>query len=55
MIGKKVSLSRESEKEVIIQELHRFGVYENLKGEKIETLSYHSLVHLLAVEQAIRK
>lgn len=55
MMGRKVSLSRESEKEIVVQELYRLGIYENMKGEKVENLNYHMLVHLLAVEQAIRK
>lgn len=49
-----IQLSRESERQVIIQELNLLGVYETLKGESLETLSYHSLRSVLALEEAVR-
>lgn len=55
MIGTRVKLSRETEKQFVIQQLHRLGIYENTKGENIEGLNYHALVHLLATEQAVRE
>lgn len=54
MIGKFVKPSRESEKQIIIQDLNLLGIYETVKGETLETKSYYTLRSLLAVEQAVR-
>lgn len=54
MIGSKIKISRESEMQIIIQELHTLGVYENVKNEPLESLGYHQLVHLLATKRAVR-
>ncbi|WP_172369598.1 hypothetical protein [Sporosarcina jiandibaonis] len=53
-IGSFVKPSRESEKKIIIQDLNLLGIYETVKGEALDTLSYYSLRTLLAVEQAVR-
>lgn len=54
MISSTVAISRESEKRIIITELNNLGVFENRHGEVLEQLSYHALVNLLAIEQAVR-
>lgn len=54
MIGKTVTISRETEKQLIIQQLNILGIFENMKSEPLDKLSYHALVHLLATEQAVR-
>lgn len=55
MIGTKVKMSRESERQYLIQRLNVLGVFENMKSEPLDELSYHALVNLLAVEQAKRE
>lgn len=55
MIGAKVNLSRETEKQIIIQELNALGIYENMKGESLNQLSYFTLLFLLEIEQVNRK
>lgn len=55
MIGKTIKLSKESEKQIVIQDLNRLDVYEGKKGESLHTLDYFSLVHLLAISRAVRQ
>ncbi|MEK3976082.1 hypothetical protein [Psychrobacillus sp. FSL K6-1267] len=50
---KPIKLSKESERQIVIQDLTRLGIYEDKKGEPIHSLSYFSLVHLLAMEKAV--
>ncbi|WP_313891147.1 hypothetical protein [Psychrobacillus sp.] len=54
MIGKPIKLSRESEKQIIIQELSCFGIHQTSNGEQLQTLDYFSLLNMLAVQKAIR-
>lgn len=55
MIGTRIKPSRETERQYLIQQLNRLGVFENGRGEDIEGLNYRALVGLLAVEQAVRE
>lgn len=48
-----VTPSRETEKNVLIDELNRLGVYETVKGEPLQKESYYTLLSMLAVEQAV--
>lgn len=49
-----VSLSRESEKQVIIEDLHRMSIFECPRGRDLKELDYHTLRSLLVMEQAVR-
>ena len=53
MIGQKVNHSRETEKQILIGELNKLGIYETLKGEPLEKESYYTLRSMLAVAQAV--
>ncbi|MFD1206669.1 hypothetical protein ACFQ38_16350 [Sporosarcina contaminans] len=53
MIGAKVAHSRETERQVFIAELHRLGIYENMKGQPLEQESYHTLRTMLAAKKAV--
>ncbi|MDW0113799.1 hypothetical protein QT711_11430 [Sporosarcina saromensis] len=53
MIGRKVNHSRETEKQIIIRDLNKLGVYETVKGEPLQKESYYTLLSMLAVEQAV--
>lgn len=54
MIGARVEMSRESEKQYMIDQLNRLGIYENTKNEPLESMNYYTLRSMLAVEQAVR-
>ncbi|BAQ11340.1 hypothetical protein OXB_2869 [Bacillus sp. OxB-1] len=53
MIGTFVKPSRETEKLVLIEELNRLGIYETMKREPLESLSYYSLRTLLATRMEV--
>ncbi len=46
--------SRETEKQVIIAQLNQLGIFETSKGEALQKQTYHSLVSMLSIEQAVR-
>lgn len=54
MIGMKIRMSRESEKQVLINELNLLGIYENMKSEPLDSLDYYTLRSMLATEMAVR-
>lgn len=54
MKSRYVKLSRESEKQIIIQDLNRYGVFETMKGDELDTLDYYALRGMLAIELAVR-
>lgn len=54
MIGARIEMSRESEKQYMIDQLNRLGVYETVKHEPLESMNYYTLRSMLAVEQAVR-
>lgn len=54
MIGKTIKISKESERQFIIQDLNRLGVYEGKKGEALQSMQYFPLVHLLSINKAVR-
>ncbi len=47
-------MSRESEKQVIIAQLNQLGIFETSKGETLQKQTYHSLLSMLSIEQAVR-
>ena len=53
MIGAFVRPSRETEKQILIEDLNRLGIYETVKREPLESLSYYSLRTLLATKKAV--
>lgn len=53
MIGAIVKPSRETERQVLIEELKLLGIYETLKGESLEKESYYSLRSMLATARAV--
>jgi len=53
MIGTFVKPSRETEKQILIDKLNRLGIYETVKREPLESLSYYSLRTLLATRMAV--
>lgn len=53
MIGKTIRISKESEKQIVIQNLRNMGVFEGQKGEKLHSMGYFALVYLLAVHKAM--
>lgn len=55
MVGRVIELSRESERQILIQNLNNYGVFESRKGETLEKLNYHALVGLLAIEEVVRE
>ena len=54
MIGKKVKLSKESERQVIIHQLSCVGVHEGNNGEQLCTLNYFSLWGERYVKKAVQ-
>ncbi|WP_342537315.1 hypothetical protein [Sporosarcina sp. FSL K6-3508] len=54
MIGARVEMSKETEKQFLIDELNRLGIYETVKSEPLENMNYYTLRNMLAVEQAVR-
>ena len=54
MIGQKVTLSKESEKQALIHQLSCIGIHEGNKGEQLQSLDYYSLRSLLAVKKAVQ-
>ncbi|MEK3935965.1 hypothetical protein MKY41_11610 [Sporosarcina sp. FSL W7-1349] len=53
MIGTIVQPSRETERQIFIEDLKRQGIYETPKQEPLESLSYYSLRTLLATRMAV--
>ena len=51
---KTIQLSRESEKQIIIEDLNRLSIFECPRGRELSELDYYSLRSLLAMEQAVR-
>ncbi|WP_252503247.1 hypothetical protein [Sporosarcina sp. Marseille-Q4943] len=45
--------SRETERQILIDNLNRIGIYETLKGEPLEKESYYTLLTLLATARAV--
>lgn len=54
MIGARIEMSRESEKQYMIDPLNRLGIYETVKSEPLEIMNYYTLRSMLAVGQAVR-
>lgn len=55
MIGAKVQMSRETEKQYMIDQLNRLGIYETVKSEPLERVSYYTLRSMLAAARAVAK
>lgn len=53
MIGQKVKLSRESERQALIHQLSCLGIHQGNKGDQLQSLDYYSLRSLLAVKKAV--
>lgn len=53
MIGKSIKLSRESERQGLIQQLNCYGIHEGSKGEQLSSLDYFTLLSMLAVKKAV--
>ncbi|MEV9639509.1 hypothetical protein ABZ756_02275 [Mammaliicoccus sciuri] len=54
MIGSRIEMSRESEKQYMIDQLNRLGIYETVKQEPLETMNYYTLRSMLAAARAVR-
>ena len=50
---KTIKLSKESERQIVIQDLTRMGIHSDKKGERIQSLDSLSLVYLLAINKAV--
>lgn len=53
MIGSVVKPSRETEKRILINQLHAHKIYETLKGEPLESKDYYTLRTMLATARAV--
>ncbi|GKV70247.1 hypothetical protein NCCP2716_27450 [Sporosarcina sp. NCCP-2716] len=47
-------MSRETEKQIIIAELNRLGIFETTQKRPLQEQSYYSLRSMLAQERAVR-
>lgn len=47
-------MSRESEKQIIIDRLNNLGIFETTQNRALDGLSYDALKSLLSIEQAVR-
>lgn len=54
MIRARVEMSRETEKQYMIDQLNRLGIYETVKVEDLRDVGYYNLRSMLAAARAVR-
>ena len=46
--------SRSVEKDILIARLNRLGIFETSQGRSLSSLTYHALLSLASIEEAVR-